>query len=460
MHSIASIILAAGVGKRMKSDLLKVLHPVAGLPLLYYPLKLAGDLKTNPIVIVVGKNKKPIEEILLKLQFKQTQLVVQNPPLGTAHAVMTGMKKLKNFKGDILILNGDLPLMTENSLYQLIRLHHESKASLSLITAVLDDPGDYGRVLHNTSGEILGIIEAKDASEVEKGIREINVGVYLVNSSFLNEQLKDVKNTNQQGEFYLPDLVWMAVERGLTVKTLQLPHPMEGEGVNTQSELAEANRLAYRHNIKQLMDKGVRVLMPDEVYVDTQVEVGAGTTLMGPCYLTGSTRIGMNCTLEPGTILKNTVLGDRVTLKAYSYLEESQVEEGAQIGPFAHLRPETVVQSKAKVGNFVEIKKSTIGAGSKVNHLTYIGDARIGKEVNVGAGTITCNYDGVKKHPTIIEDHVFVGSDSQLVAPVRVGKGAYIGSGSTITKNVPSGSLALTRSSQVVIKNWSKKRNK
>lgn len=458
MHPIASIILAAGVGKRMKSDTLKVLHPVAGLPLLYYPLKLAGSLKTNPIVVVVGKNKKPIEEIVSRLRFKKTQLVVQDPPLGTAHAVMTAMKKLKSFKGDILILNGDLPLMTENSLHQLIRLHRESSASLSLITAVLDDPGDYGRVLHNTSGEILGIIEAKDASVVEKGIREINVGVYLVNSSFLNEQLKDVKNTNQQGEFYLPDLVWMAVERSLTVKTLQLANPLEGEGVNTQSELAEANTLTYRHNIKKLMDEGVRVLMPEQVCVDTPVKVGTGTTLMGPCYLIGSTKIGMNCRLEPGTIIKNSVLGNGVTIKAHSYLEESRVDDQAQIGPFAHLRPEAHIKTEAKVGNFVEIKKSTIGEKSKVNHLTYIGDARIGKEVNVGAGTITCNYDGVKKHPTIIEDQVFVGSDSQLVAPVRIGKGATIGSGSTITKNVPPGSLALTRPSQVVVKNWSRKK--
>lgn len=444
----------------MKSKTLKVLHPVCGRPLVYYPLQLAHEIKTEPILLVVGKNGGLVEKAIQPFGFKRMTFVVQDPPLGTAHAVMTAMEKLKRFKGDIIILNGDLPLMTVDTLRQFIDKHYSSEAALSFLTAVLREPDDYGRVLRDGYGDIMGVVEAKDASAVEKEIREINVGVYLVSSSFLRECLRDVKDGNRQKEFYLPDLIRMGVERNLGVVGLPMKNSEEGVGVNTQEELACANERRNKINLSRLMEEGVRVLSPQTVYVDTGIQVGRGSVIMGPAFLTGSTQVGNDCILEPAVFLKDSIVGNGVTLKANSYIEESRVDDGVQIGPMAHLRPGTHLKAGVKVGNFVEIKKSILHEGAKANHLSYLGDAEIGKRVNVGAGTITCNYDGEKKHKTIIEDDVFVGSDSQLVAPVKIGKGAYIGSGSTITKNVSPFSLALVRSPQVEIKGWAKKKKK
>ena len=454
MPKTAAIILAAGLGTRMKSSLPKVLHRAAGLPLIAYPLANLKQLKLAPVLLVVGKNQALVKEETHRLGHKSVSAVVQDPPLGTAHAVLTAMKRLKNFTGDILILYGDMPLLKVQTIRDLVQTHRERQAVLTFLTAVLPNPFGYGRVLRTSRFDPCGIVEEKEATPEQKRIQEINVGVYVVNAAVLSEKLKTIGNQNVKGEYYLTDLVALAFHEQKNLATVVLADPNEGLGVNTQADLTVVNELCHRRQIQRLMEEGVSFATFENVAVDAGVKVGGGTRIGGGVSLLGKTRIGGRCVIESGTVIRDSVIGDGVTIKANSYIEEGVVESNASIGPFARLRPGAHIGSKAKVGNFVEIKKTRIGEGSKVNHLSYIGDARIGIGVNIGAGTITCNYDGFNKSKTVIEDQVFVGSDTQFIAPVRIGRGAVIGAGSTITKNVKPKSLALTRAPQVEIKNW------
>jgi bifunctional UDP-N-acetylglucosamine pyrophosphorylase/glucosamine-1-phosphate N-acetyltransferase len=326
-----------------------------------------------------------------------------------------------------------------------------------VLTTLVEDPFGYGRIIRGLEGWLEKIVEEKDASEEERSIREINTGIYCIKASFLIEGLREIGKDNAQGEYYLTDLVEIARKSTLRCSAHIAADPVEVMGINTRIDLAVANEVLKREKLKELMLFGVTVLDPQNTYVERMVEVGRETTLYPNCYLHGMTKIGERCIIEPNSKITDSIIGNEVMIRSNSVITESKIEEGASIGPFAHLRPLTEVKARVKIGNFVEVKKSIIGKGSKANHLTYIGDSTVGEEVNIGAGTITCNYDGFEKHRTIIGDRVFVGSNVELVAPVKVGNGSTIGAGSTITKDVPGGALAISRARQKNIKGWSKR---
>ena len=331
------------------------------------------------------------------------------------------------------------------------------RSTLSVLTAVVEHPFGYGRILRSPEGWLEKIVEEKDAREEERVIREINTGIFCVRASFLIEGLKEIGQENAQGEYYLTDLVEIARKRGLRCSAHQVVDPVEVMGINTRVDLAIANEVLRQEKVKDLMLSGVTIVDPKTTYVDRMVEVGRDTVLYPNCTLQGRTRIGERCIIEPNSKISDSIIGNEVTIRSNSVVTESRVEEGASIGPFAHLRPLSEVKTRARIGNFVEVKKSVIGRGSKANHLAYIGDSFLGEEVNIGAGTITCNYDGFEKHETFIGDRVFVGSNVELVAPVKVGNDSSIGAGSTVTKDVPEGALAISRVKQKNIKGWNKR---
>jgi len=455
LEGIATIILAAGKGTRMKSEVVKVLHPILGLPMLSYPIDLSlNGIKAEKTIVIVGYQADRIVE---RFKNPEIQFVLQKEQLGTGHAALQAIPFLKTFSGTALILCGDVPLVKADTLRTLIGAFEESHSTLTVLTTVVEDPFGYGRILRSPEGWLDKIVEEKDASEKERSIREINTGIYCVKASFLMEGLGEIGKDNAQGEYYLTDLVEVAKRKGLRCSAHIVSDPVEVMGINTRVDLAVANEVLRLAKLKELMLSGVTVVDPKTTYVDQFVEVGKDTVLYPNCHLQGRTKIGERCLLEPNAKVSDSIVGNEVTIRSNSVITESKVEEGASIGPFSHLRPLSEVRTKAKIGNFVEVKKSIIGRGSKANHLTYIGDSMVGEDVNIGAGTITCNYDGFEKHPTVIGDRVFVGSNVELVAPVKVGNGSTIGAGSTITKDVPGGALAISRTKQKNIKGWNKK---
>lgn len=455
---MVAIVLAAGVGRRMKSSLPKVLHQVAGRPILFCPLEVVKGLGVERVIVVVGHKRDKVMEVLQRAPTPGMVFVEQKPQLGTGHAVMCAEEALKGWGGDILILCGDVPFITRETLSRLMEAHSIGNATISFLTAILDNPSGYGRVVRGPDGAVLRVVEERDATSNEKAIKEINTGIYCVKAPFLFSTLKGIRADNAQGEYYLPDLIGVARGQGLGVSAIIHPHPQEVMGINNRVELAEANRLMRERINQGLMLSGVTLIDPDSTYIHYGVHIGKDTILYPNCFLEGETTIGEGCIIEEGCKVIDSIIGDGSVIKGHSVVEGSRIGRGVSIGPLARLRPEVVIEDGAKIGNFVEVKRSRIGKGTKVNHLSYIGDAIIGEGVNVGAGTITCNYDGIKKHQTIIEDGVFVGSDTQLVAPVKIGKDAYIGSGSTITEDVPPGALALTRVEQKNIEGWVLKR--
>ena len=362
-----------------------------------------------------------------------------------------------SFRGTVLILCGDVPLVKLETLRSFIETYRKNESTLSVLTAVVEDPFGYGRILRNPEGWLERIVEEKDASEEEKTIREINTGIFCVKASFLKEGLREIGRENAQGEYYLTDLVEIAKKNGLRCSAHIVADPVEVKGINTRIDLAMANEVLRQEKLKDLMLSGVTIIDPRTTYVDRTAEVGKDTILYPNCHLQGKTRIGERCIIEPNSKVSDSLIGDEVTIRASSVITESKIEDGAIIGPFAHLRPLSEIKAKAKIGNFVEVKKSIIGKGSKANHLSYIGDSLLGESVNIGAGTIFCNYNGFEKHQTIIGDRVFVGSNVELVAPVKVGSDSSIGAGTTVTKDVPNGALAISRVKQKNIKGWSKK---
>jgi bifunctional UDP-N-acetylglucosamine pyrophosphorylase/glucosamine-1-phosphate N-acetyltransferase len=455
LEGIATVILAAGKGTRMKSDLVKVLHPLLGLPMLFYTIDLSlNQIKAEKTIVVVGHQADRIRE-----RFKEPQIhfVLQEEQLGTGHAVLQAVSFLQNFNGTVLILCGDVPLVKRETLHSFINHFWRNESILSVLTAVLEDPFGYGRILRSPEGWLERIVEEKDAREEERGIREINTGIFCMKSRFLIEALTEIGQENAQGEYYLTDLVEIARKRGLKCMAYQAADPIEVMGINTRIDLAVANELFRQEKVKDLMLSGVTMVDPKTIYVDRMVEVGRDTLLYPNCVLQGNTKIGERCIIEPNSKISDSIIGNEVTIRANSVITESKVNEGATIGPFAHLRPLSEVKGQAKIGNFVEVKKSVIGKGSKANHLAYIGDSIVGEEVNIGAGTITCNYDGFEKHQTLIGDRVFVGSNVELVAPVKVGNDSSIGAGTTVTRDIPEGALAISRIKQKNIKNWHKR---
>ena len=439
----------------MKSELVKVLHPLLGLPMLSYPIELSlKGIKAEKTIVVVGHQADRIQGMFKNFKI---DIALQEKQLGTGHAVLQAIPFLQSFSGTVLILCGDVPLVELETLRSFIDTYKENGSTLSVLTAVVEEPFGYGRILRNSEGWLEKIVEEKDASEKERMIREINTGIFCVKAPFLMEGLREIGKENAQGEYYLTDLVEVAKKRGLRCSAHIVADPVEVMGINTRVDLAMANEVLRQKKLKDLMLSGVTVVDPKTTYVDRTVEVGKDSILYPNCHLQGKTKIGERCIIEPNSKISDSLIGNDVTIRANSVITESKIEEGASIGPFAHLRPLSEVKTKAKIGNFVEVKKSVIGKGSKANHLSYIGDSLLGEDVNIGAGTITCNYDGFEKHQTIIGNRVFVGSNVELVAPVKVGNDSSIGAGTTVTKDVPEGALAISRVKQKNIKRWNKK---
>lgn len=473
---VGVIIMAAGLGKRMQSKVVKVLHPVAGRPMVLYAVELGRQFGDRGVAVVVGHQGDRVRAVL-EAQSRgpagrpPLHIVVQEKQLGTGDAVRQACPVFVSAQGStpltFLILNGDTPLLTKETVEELLRVHRQDGATVTLLTAVLDDPTGYGRVVRAEFEQgarslrnqaVLRIVEDRDATPAEAALREINVGTYVVEGSFLFEALDQIRPQNAQGEYYLTDIVGLAVAQGRPVAAVQLQEAAEGLGVNTRAQLAEAERTIRERIRAAWLEAGVTMKDPATTWIDADVRLGRDTVLYPHVTLEGQTRIGEDCVIRSHARLTDCVVGDRVEILDSCVLRESQVEDEAHLGPFAHLRPGTVVRRQAKVGNFVEIKKAELGEGSKANHLSYLGDAVIGKGVNIGAGTITCNYDGVKKYQTVIENDVFVGSDTQLVAPVRIGRGALIAAGTTVTQDVPPNALAIGRASQVNRPGWATKR--
>ena len=451
MNYLVSVILAAGKGTRMKSELVKVLHSVAGRPMLAYPVAAAKAVGSSRIIVVAGHQKDKVEAAL---QGQQVDIALQAEQLGSGHAVLMAAPHLKDFEGDVLILCGDVPLITTETLEAFLATHRENKACVSVLTVELDNPAGYGRILRTGGGDLCGIIEHRDATAAQLAVHEINTGIYCCRAPFLFEALGKVKTNNDQGEYYLPDIVSIAAAAGMKVQAMKTGDFEEVAGINDRAGLAKAEaamqaRIAGRH-----MAEGVTIFDPHATYIEADVQIGADTVVYPGTSLRGVTRIGCGCIIDMHSVIKDSIIGNGVHIKPSCMIDESTIADNVVVGPFAHLRPQAVLSEGARVGNFVEIKKSRIGTGSKVNHLTYIGDATIGSGVNVGAGTITCNYDGKRKHPTVIEDNVFIGSNTALVAPVTICKNALIGAGSTITKNVPENTLAVARGSQKNYENF------
>jgi bifunctional UDP-N-acetylglucosamine pyrophosphorylase / glucosamine-1-phosphate N-acetyltransferase len=457
MTDLHVLVLAAGKGTRMKSGLAKVVHRVAGLPLIEHVLRAVDPLQPASEVVVIGH--KP-EQIGAALKHRSSvEFVVQKSQLGTGHAMLQAEPLLSDRPGAVLLVYGDVPLVRTKTLEGLIEQHHRRKAAATVLTANVDDPSGYGRIVRS-NGEIVAIVEHKDASPEERAIREINSGIYVFELRLVFPALREIGSSNAQGEYYLPDLVRLFRGRGLRVDTLVLDAAEEILGVNSRKELADVGQILRERKNDALMTAGVTIVDPASTWVDPDVVVGPDTVLHPNVYLEGRTQIGAGCEVHSGVRIIDSVVEDQAVINNFCVIRESHIERGAQVGPFAQLRPHSRVGENAHVGNFVELKKTTLGKGSKANHLTYLGDATIGEKVNIGAGTITCNYDGVAKYPTVIEDGAFVGSDSQLVAPVTVGRGAYIAAGSTITSDVPADSLAIARGKQTNKEGWAARRRK
>jgi bifunctional UDP-N-acetylglucosamine pyrophosphorylase/glucosamine-1-phosphate N-acetyltransferase len=452
MESLAAVILAAGKGTRMKSSLIKVLHPAAGLPMISWPVAAARAVGADPIVLVIGHQANAVQGVFRGAG--DIRYAMQEEQLGTGHAVGCALDQLAGFCGTVLILCGDTPLLRPETLKALAQFHLENRSVVTVLTALMDDPYGYGRVVRDASGGVTRIVEQKDADPQEQDIREINSGIYCVESDFLFANIKNIGNDNAQKEFYLTDLLAIAVLKGLTCLALPTADAAEIMGVNDRAQLADAARILRRRINRELMFSGVTIVDPDQTYIDAGVTIAADTIIHPNCHIEGGTVIGSGCEIEQGVSISGCRIGDDCHIKSGSVLEDSELHQNISVGPMAHLRPGTVLHNHVKIGNFVETKKIVMGAGSKASHLTYLGDAEIGRDVNIGCGTITCNYDGVNKHRTVIGDEVFIGSDVQLVAPVTVGRNSLVAAGTTVTTDVPPDSLAISRVQQVNKEGW------
>jgi bifunctional UDP-N-acetylglucosamine pyrophosphorylase / glucosamine-1-phosphate N-acetyltransferase len=445
------VVLAAGQGTRMKSRLPKVLHPLAGKPLIEHVLKTAEAISPSTVTLIVGHAAETVQSSIGNRP--NLAFVVQDPQLGTAHALQQAEARLAGRKGTVVLLSGDVPLLTSATLRRLIETHQGAHAAATVVTAIVERPYGYGRIVR-TKGRIARIMEERDASPEVRQVREINGGIYAFDLPPLFDALRGIASQNAQGEYYLTDLIAIYRRRKLPVETLVVDNPAEIRGINSRTELAEVSRIVRQTKNEELMAAGVTIIDPATTYIDADVEVGADTVIHPGVSIEGQSRIGAACEIQSHVRIVRSEIADRSTIHNFCLIIGSRIAEGASVGPFAHLRPETVVGEGAKIGNFVELKKTTLGPGSKANHLAYLGDATIGARVNVGAGTITCNYDGTHKHSTVIEDGAFIGSDTQLIAPVRIGKGAYVAAGSSITEDVPAGALGIARGRQTNIDGW------
>jgi bifunctional UDP-N-acetylglucosamine pyrophosphorylase/glucosamine-1-phosphate N-acetyltransferase len=430
----------------MRSKLPKVLHPVAGLPMITYVIEACRPLQAKRTLMITGHQADRVREALAG---EAIEFVSQPDQRGTAHALLQTREALDGFDGDLLVVSGDTPLLTSHTLDGLLRTHRETRALATVLTAELPDPTGYGRVVRSATGGLLRIVEELEATPQERQIHEINAGVYCFAAPALFRALQKIRPSAVKGELYLPDAIALLRDRNGGAQARRVPDPDEVRGVNTRAELAEIHRLLWQKTAQRLLAEGVTLLDPDRAYIGPLVRIGSDSILYPNVTLEGQTVIGEGTTIYSGCRIRNSTVGDDTVILDGCIIQESQIGDGCQVGPYAHLRPMAQLRQHAKIGNFVEVKKSVVGKGSKVPHLSYIGDTVIGDRVNVGAGTIICNYDGFTKHQTVIEDNVFVGSDVILVAPVSVGRGAIIAAGSTITENVPPDALAFGRARQV-----------
>ena len=446
------VILAAGKGTRMRSAKPKVLQQLSGKPLLAHVLETARSIDDSRLHVVIGHGAEQVKQA-----FPQTDInwLMQQEQLGTGHAVMQALDAIGN-SGKTLVLYGDVPLVSSEQLEKLLAVTEED--GMALLTVELDNPQGYGRIIRNTEDAITGIVEEKDASTEQKLICECNSGILAIGNPLLKTQLPKISNDNAQQEYYLTDLVSMTVQAGRTVNGICVYDVMEVQGVNDRKQLADLERRWQQRQADEMLQQGVTLIDPARIDIRGKLETGRDVMIDINCIFAGDVTLGDNVTISAncmiGTYGKKTVIGDNTVIQANSIVEEGTIAADCAIGPFARIRPGTELAQGVKIGNFVETKKSYIGKNSKVNHLSYIGDARIGESVNVGAGTITCNYDGVNKHKTVINDEAFIGSNTSLVAPVNVGKGATVGAGSTINRDVEDKDLAVARATQKNIKGW------
>ena len=449
----AIAIMAAGKGTRLKSTHPKVLHEVGGKPLLAHVVAAATKVvPAQDVYAIIGHEAKRVREAV---GHTGINFILQEPQRGTGHALMVAREALRPYD-HVIVLSGDAPLITPETVSLIHDFHQASKPAMTILTAQLEDPTGYGRVMRKSakSDEVVAIVEEKSATPAQKKIKEINSGFYAFAIEPLYRHIDKLGTENLHREFYLTDMA--AILRKERVLAVAASDPQEILGANTRAELVEIDWLLRVAKCRELMANGVTIFYPQTCVMDSEVEVGADTVIEAFVQILGKTRIGSDCRIRSYSVIRNSVIGDNVVIRPGCVLDESEVKARAMLGPYSHLRPGSEIGEGAHVGNFVETKKTKLGKGSKANHLTYLGDAEIGDNVNVGAGTITCNYDGVHKHKTVIEDGVFVGSDTTLVAPIRVGKGSYIGAASCITDNVPPDSLAIGRAHQTVKEGWAK----
>ena len=448
---VKAIILAAGKGTRMKSRLPKVLHPVNGRPMINQVLKVLEEVGISQMVAVLGHGADEVEKNLSR----PLQVVLQKEQLGTGHAVLQAAPYLEENE-DVLVICGDTPLFRPETIRNLLETHKESGAAVTVLTGILSDAAGYGRILRDATGSLVeAIVEEKDASPEQKKIREMNTGTYVFSGSFLKEAIYEIRNDNNaQGEYYLTDLLKIARAKNMKTGAAILADVTEALGINDRVQLAEAGQILRNRKIRQLMLDGVTIIAPDTVYIESEVEIGQDVVLQPNVMIQGRTTIGPDCEIGPDVRIVDSQIGQGNTIER-AKIVETTIANHCSIGPYAYLRPGANLSDNVKIGDFVEVKKSNIGPGSKIPHLSYVGDAEVGSNVNIGCGTITCNYDGKNKHTTVLSDNAFIGSNTNLVAPVTVGTNAYVGAGSTITMNVPDSHLAVARGRQrnIPIKN-------
>lgn len=452
---LCALVLAAGQGTRFKSATNKVLHPILGKPMIRLVLENLLELKPDRIVVVVGHQK---DEVARAAAHPKVECVVQKRQLGTADAVLAAKAVLaRRSADDVLIINCDLPLFRAATIKPALGLHRRRGNALTVLSAEPKDPSGFGRLVREGQGRFR-VAEEKDASALEKGIREVNTGIYIFQASELLRVLPEVSNRNRKGEFYLTDVVGLLSRRGRKVSVCKTGNADEVVGVNTRFELAQAADVLRLRKIKALAEAGVTILDPRSTWIDLEATIGPDTVIYPSVTIEGATRIGRRVLVHPSAHLVNAEVGDDVRILTGAIIKDSRLGKGVAVGPYCHIRSKTVIKPGAKVGDFVEMKNSVFGEGSKAMHLSYVGDAEVGRAVNIGAGTITCNYDGVRKNPTTIGDAVFIGSGTELVAPVKIGRGSYIAAGSTITKDVSPDALAVSRARQFEKRGWAKRR--
>jgi bifunctional UDP-N-acetylglucosamine pyrophosphorylase/glucosamine-1-phosphate N-acetyltransferase len=443
MSNVYAIVLAAGQGTRMKSKKYKVLHEVCGKPMVEHVIDHLQQLQMEQPIVIVGHGADAVKDAL----GDRVKFVIQEEQLGTAHAVLQAASLMEGKTGTTVVIYGDTPLITMETIKKLIDKHVQTKAAATLLTATLEDATGYGRVIRLPDGSVSRVVEHKDANEEELKVSEINAGTYCFDNGLLFDALKKVDNSNKQGEYYLPDVLSILRGSGQRIEANCTEDVTETFGVNDRLALAEAQKIMQQRIVREHMKNGVTILSSDQTYIESDVVIGRDTTIYPGCVIRGKTVIGEDCTLGPQTEIRDSTLLNQVTVE-HSVVYESLIEDGATIGPFAYLRPKSHIGPEVKIGDFVEIKNAKIGKGSKASHLAYVGDAEVGENVNIGCGVITVNYDGFQKHKTVIQDEAFVGSNVNLIAPVRIGKGAYVVAGSTITDDVPDDALAIARQRQ------------